>query len=329
MFDINAFLEDNSERPPDFADMTWQEKTDLCEKNYKSWVVTNNGGYQSKKNFYCNHYKEGPGGEPPCKICKAIKEKARRNDIRSKVSDAFNGNQYMYMVVTTNADDTRKLGYRVKKRKARYLSIPVGADGERMFIMDMYDEISAPEAVSLPTATSLFLQARNNTEYGNLAGNIDYSVDEIGEDDIIIYVTPTSLSSYPAVDEEFMPEVETEAILTLGVDDITAENAADLIAKKLDLKVKILEECGYKNVKHVGEKEVKVRLAQLKDMWYTARVSVISNLSLDRFPQGIAIKIREAEKEGLRQLKEQNRRYLKNKETDVSDDLSSLGIYGY
>lgn len=311
MFDVNLFLEENSGSVK-FADMSWQQKTDLCEKNNKSWVVTNNGGYQAKKNFYCNHYKDGPNGEPPCKICKPIKERARRTEIRQKVSSAFDGNQYMYMTVTKSADETRRLTYRIKKRKARYLSIPAGPDGERMFIMDMFDELSSPEAVSPYTATAMFLQARNNTEYGNISGNVDM-VEENVSDDVIVYTTPMSLISFPEVDEEFMPNVETEAILTLGVDEITMENARDLIAKKLNIKVRILEECGYKNVKHVGEKEVRVRLAQLRDTWYTARVSVVSNLSLDRFPQGIAMKIKDAEQEGLRQLRTENREYLAKK----------------
>jgi hypothetical protein len=88
------------------------------------------------------------------------------------------------------------------------------------------------------------------------------------------------------------------------------DNAAELIQKKLALKVQILTECGFSDVKHVGEKEVRVRLAQLRDTWYTAKVSVISNFSLDRFPQGIAVKIKEAEREGLKQLKKENREYL-------------------
>jgi hypothetical protein len=308
-FDINEFMGKFSSSK-DFSLLSWQDKTDLCESNHKSWKVTNNGGYRRVKNFYCNHYKEGPDGEPPCRICKDMREKARRKEISSKVASAFNGNQFMHIAVTTNEDDTRRLGYRIKKKKANYISIPSGENGGRIFLMDRFDELSSSEAVDVQMATTMFLHADCHASSGNLAGNIKPEVDA---DDSITYMLPVKLHSIPEVDSELMHDVETEAILTIGFDEITIDNAAMLIAKKLEIKLKILEECGFSAVSHAGEKEVTVRLSQLKDTWYTARVSIVSNLSLDRFPVGIAMKIKEAEHEGLRKLREDNRGYLRRK----------------
>lgn len=313
MDDVQGFLNKYS-ASKNFSLLTWQEKTELCESNHKSWLVANNGGYQLKKNFYCSHYKTGPNGERPCVICKPMKEKARRLEIEKKVSLVFNGNQFMYLVATKSEDETKRLLHRVKKRKSKYLSSPTDEAGGRLFLMDMFDPLSNPEPVDLSLATTMFLRTAANTEYGNIAGS--YLTDE-NDDDVLVYVMPNKLYSVPEVDPELMSNVETEAILTIGFNEITMDNAADLIQKKLALKIQILTECGFKDVKHVGEKEVKVRLAQLRDTWFTAKVSVISNFSLDRFPQGIALKIKEAEEEGLRQLKKENREYLMKKHNSV------------
>lgn len=325
--DINSFLEQYSDDGyHDFSEFSWHDKTIFCEKNKMIWRVTNNGGYRLVKSFYCGHDKVGPNGERPCTVCAPIKDRARKKEIEGKVRDAFNGNQFLYLAETKNDKESTRLLGRMKKKKVRYLSIPTGKD-TRLFLMDRFDKITSSEATDIWTATTLFLANKGNTEHGRLSGNFDGDVAS-PDDAVITYTRPERLSTTPEVDVFLMNNIETEAILTMGVDEITEDNAAELINMKLALKLEILNECGYSASYH-GEKEATIRVSQLKDIWFAAKISVISTVSLSQFPSMIADEIKRVEREGLQRLRRENRDYLKSHgdKSDDTDPFRDMGIW--
>jgi hypothetical protein len=294
-----------------FGKMTWQDKTDYCEKSDFGYAVADNGMLVKRKKFWCKHADYGPDGEPPCKICGPLKERKRRDAVVEKVTAAFDITNVLYMTQTENEAETKALLYRLRKRGGRSLSIPCNPNGGKLFLLDMFDEVTKPEMADQYDAVTSFSFLRNNTDWGYLSGNLKPS-DPDDEDRIVTFIRPLWLTV--AIDDELSNGVQTEAVLTIGVREITPENFERLIGEKLDLTLKILHECGYPDAQYSGEKEVSVPFRLLRDSWFSAQLRPVTTNSLAQYPRAVSWRLRKAADDGLAQLKQENRTYLARKQ---------------
>lgn len=310
--DISLFLEENSAVGVDYIDIkkaTWQEITEYCEKNVQAWRVSGNGTHYLKKNFWCRHDKRGPDGERPCKICGPYREWSREKDVRDKLGIAFSSSSTLYMTRTGNEDETRKLLFRIKKKGGKYLSIPSNDDGGKLFLLDIYDRMSNPVAVGLQEAADSFMPLRNNTEWGYFSGGLGLADrDDSNDEDVISYVIPARLNV--TIPKELMLGVETEAVLMVGIDQITRENAEKAVCEKLRLVEEILHECGFPEAKHVGQREISISLNKLQHTWFAAKIIPVSTNDIKSYPVGVSIEINQTINAGILSLKERNRNYI-------------------
>lgn len=316
---LNQFLEQNPVRENfiDIKNSSWDEITAYCEKDEKMWRVSGNGMHYLVKKFWCGHYSDGPNGERPCSICKGYRDWGRERDVRDKIGYAFKSSSTLYITNTMDKAETNRLIYRLQKRGGRYLSIPSNEDGGKLFLLDLYDKLSDPVATTQEEALDRFLPFKDKTQWGNFSGNFGKETDgdEQDSDDTVTYTMPTKLNVY--IPKELMHGVETEAILRVSFDELTIDNVEEALNEKLSLVENILNECGVKNAKHVGEQEVSISLRKLKDTWFAAKVSVISHNDLRAFPTGISAELENTARNGLVQLMKSNRSYLAEHEEAV------------
>lgn len=94
----------------------------------------------------------------------------RRKEVENKFIRVFGENGILYMAATKTQDETRKLVYRIKKRKVRYLSIPTGPNGQRVFILGVHDKLSRSKEIKRADAIELFVPLGENTEWGYFSG---------------------------------------------------------------------------------------------------------------------------------------------------------------
>ncbi|MEL0099662.1 MAG: hypothetical protein VW907_08915, partial [Opitutae bacterium] len=132
--------------------------------------------------------------------------------------------------------------------------------------------------------------------------------DDNSSDDVISYVIPARLNV--TIPKELMLGVETEAVLLVGIDRITRENAERAVLSKLELVEKILHECGYPEARHVGQKEISISLNKLQQTWFAAKIIPVSTNDMRAYPIGVSIEINQTIDAGILSLKERNRNYL-------------------
>jgi hypothetical protein len=316
--DIEAFLEDYGEKPSTYINLkkaTRQEKVEYCERNLMIWCVSGNGTHYERKAFWCRYGTEGQNGERACKICGPYREWKREKEVRDKLGAAFASSSTLYMTRVPDEDDVKKLLFRIKKRGGRYLSIPLNDEGGKLFLLDIYDKISNPVAVGLQDAADSFMPLRHNTEWGYFSGGLG-KTDQEDEDDTISYVIPARLNV--AVPKELMAGVETEAVLTVGIDTITRENAVEAVFAKLALMERILVECGFPDAKHVGEVEITMSLRKLQQTWFSAKIVPASVTDMKMYPIATSLEIGKTIESGLETLKEKNRSYVEqNPDWDI------------
>jgi hypothetical protein len=309
VFDVVSFIEEYS-RPDNFIntkESTWQSVTEYCEKDKKTWRVAGNGTHYLVKKFWCRHDGHGPDKERPCKICSSYKEWSRKKEVKDKLAVAFSSSSTLYLATTGNNTETKRLLKRLRAHGGKHLSIPMNDNGGKVFLLDMYDKVSDPFVVDLQTAAAYFLPLRGNTEWGYFSGPLG-KIDEQDEDDTIAYTIPSRLNV--TVPNELMIGVETEAVLTIGIDMITNENAQGVVRAKLLLIDSILRESGFPYAEHIGEQEINISLRKLKSTWFSAKIMPVSETDLKSYPTGISMEIDTAARTGLEQLKKRNREYM-------------------
>lgn len=310
-FNVAEFLESysSSNNFIDIKSSSWHEITEYCERDEKTWRVAGNGTHYLVKKFWCRHDKEGKCGERPCKICSSYKEWSRKKEIKDKLAIAFASSSTLYLATTSNGEETRKLLKRIRRQDGKHLSIPSNDDGGKVFLLDMYDKMSNPMVVDLQTAAEYFMPMRGHTEWGYFSGPLGKIDDgQQDEDDAVSYTIPARLNV--TVPNELMTGIETEAVLTVGIDTITSENAQTAVRSKLLLIDSILRECGFPYAEHVGEQEINISLRKLRSTWFSARIMPVSENDLKSYPVGISMEIDTAAKTGLNQLKKRNREYM-------------------
>jgi hypothetical protein len=308
---IGAFLEENRESTDRYINIksaTWQEVTDYCEKNEQVWHTSGNGTHYQRKLFWCRHDREGPDGERPCSICGPYSAWKREREVRDKLGAAFASSATLYLTRTTDVAETIRLQERLKKKGGKYLGIPLNEDGGKLFLLDVYDKLSNPVAVGLQEAADSFLPLRNNTEWGNFSGGLGKTGTDEDEDDAITYFIPAKLNI--PVPKDLMLGVETEAVLTIGIDELDADNAEYAIKKKFSMVERILKECGFQDVTHVGEREISISLRKLQQTWFAAKIIPVSVNDMSSYPIAVSIEIEQTIKSGIERLKRHNREWL-------------------
>lgn len=328
---LKELLESKSENYLDFKNLSWEQELELCGKPYPGMSSTATGGLKRNRHYRCHHHEQGPNGEPACPDCKRIYEWRKSKRVEESITDAFDNNSVLYLTRTSDAAETKRLIDRVRRKGGRYLSIPCNADGGKVFLLDRFDKITRSIQTTKDDALNSFMPFRDKSDWGYFSGNLNKS--EQSADDLVEYTIPDKLNV--TIDEDLWLGIETEATLSIGIDEITESNAGEAVRRRLYLMRDIASECGFKNVKYTSEKEVKISLSELKDSWMSAGIRLVSKSDIKRYPPAVSWKLWQVAEAGIDDLKAKNRSYLsdhpeaiKSKAPVDHDDLSSLGIYG-
>ncbi len=314
---INTFLESivtgKSSNYLDFDNLTWDEELSICGKLYPGMSSTANGGLKRNKHYRCHHYKEGPNGEPACPDCKRIYEWRKSKRVEDSIVDAFDNNSVLYLTRTLDAGETKKLINRMKRRGGRYLAIPCNEDGGKVFILDKYDKITRSAQTTKEDAIASFIPFRDKSEWGYFSGNLNTAKANV--DDYIVYTIPDKLNV--TIDDLLWLGIETEATLSVGIEEITEENAEEAVTNRLYLMRDIAIECGYDGAMYTSEKEVKISLSELQNSWLSAGIRLVSKSDITRYPPALTWRLWRVAEAGIDELKRSNRSYLAEHEEAV------------
>lgn len=323
---LKTILEGRSDNYLDFDNLSWEQELALCGKPYPGMSSTATGGLKQNKHFRCHHHKPGPNGEPACPDCKRIYEWKKSRRVEDSISDVFKENSVLYLTRTSDSAETKRLVDRVRRKGGRYLSIPCNDSGGKVFLLDKFDKITGSAQATRDMAMASFMPFRDKSEWGYFSGNLNKTEPDI--DDLIEYTIPDKLNV--TIDDDLWLGIETEATLSIGIEEITKETAGESVRKRLILMRDIARECGFDNAKYTSEKDVKISLSELKNSWMSAGIRLVSKSDIRRYPPAVSWKLWQVAESGIDDLKKANRVYLSQKKDTMgpSDDLSSLGIYG-
>lgn len=310
--------------PKPFNEWTWDDEVAHCGVAYSGMKSTPGGGIVQNAYYRCHHYKDGPNGEKACENCRKIHDWQKQTRIEDAISEAFENNPVLYLTRTIDAKETKRLSNRARKKGGRYMSIPCNADGGKIFILNIPDDISGACATTKENAIECFMPFRDKSEWGYMSGNLYKATTK--PDDYIKYTIPDGLNV--TIEEELRLGIEAEATLTIGIEQITRENAAIAVVRRLRLIESIARECGFPNAAYTKESEVTVSLEKLQESWHSAQMKLSTKSSLKNYPPSLIWKLNTVKENGLKDLKKFNRQYMKDRIPDVhGDPFRDMGIW--
>lgn len=90
----------------------------------------------------------------------------------NRIEKAFSGEGKIYMTETETSHESTRLLFRIKKRKGKYLSIPMNDKGGRIFLLNMYDKILKPTIATEDQVRDKFVELYAKNYDGYFSGGL-------------------------------------------------------------------------------------------------------------------------------------------------------------
>lgn len=101
---------------------------------------------------------------------KKIGWKSRK--VIKRIEKAFAGEGKIYMTETETSHESTRLLFRIKRRKGKYLSIPLNDKGGRIFLLNLYDKILKPTVATEEQVRDKFVELYAKNYDGYFSGGL-------------------------------------------------------------------------------------------------------------------------------------------------------------
>lgn len=101
----------------------------------------------------------------------------RARGVIKKISNAFASGEQIYITETETGAESTKLLFRIKKRKGKYLSIPMNDNGGRVFLLNLYDKKLTPTVAVEEQVCERFIELYAKNYNGYFSGGLGSDCD--------------------------------------------------------------------------------------------------------------------------------------------------------